>query len=442
MSFIKKSFSIGLVWAVFSILFFQGLAAFAENKPLEIVLQSVDNESEKVLPKVIEWRRDIHSNPELGNAEFRTSAKVAEHLKKLGYEVRTGLAKTGVVGVLKCAKPGKTVALRADMDALPVTEQTGLPFASKVKATYNGAEVGVMHACGHDMHTAMLMGVAEVLANNKNKLAGNIVLIFQPAEEGGEIGGAAVMIKEGAFDKPKTDAVFGLHVFPDYETGTIACKTGGVMAAVDNLSITVKGKQTHGAMPWMGVDPVLVSAQIITGLQSIVSRQIDLTVAPAIITVSMINGGIRSNIIPDTVKMAGTVRTLDENMRVTIRQKIKDTAEHIAEASNAEALVDVSGNLPVTYNNPELTSQIMPALERVVGKGNLLPANAKTTGEDFCYYAQKAPGVFFFLGVRPKNVSLQDAAPNHSPLFNPDEGALIYGVRAMASAAAEFLMKK
>ena len=394
----------------------------------------------QVSPKVVEWRRDLHQNPELGNREFRTAAKVADHLRALGIEVRTGIAHTGVVGILRGGRPGPTVALRADMDALPVTEMTDLPFASKVRAEYNGQEVGVMHACGHDAHTAMLMGAAEVLATLRDRIPGTVLFLFQPAEEGapeGEDGGADLMLREGAFADPKPEAIFGLHVWPN-PVGTLTYRPEGAMAASDGLRITVSGRQTHGAVPWGGVDPIVVASQIVLGLQTIVSRQSDLTRGPAVITIGIISGGIRSNIIPDSVVMVGTIRTFDEGMRTDIHERIGRTAEQIAAASGAAARVNIpAGGNPVTFNDPELTRWAVPTLERAAGAGAVVQGLPITGAEDFSLYQKEIPGLFFFLGIAPEG---RPAYPNHSPLFYVDEAAFPVGVRAMAGLAVDYLL--
>jgi amidohydrolase len=404
-------------------------------------LQSeIDRRSKEIEPKVIAWRRDFHQNPELGNREFRTSKIVAEHLQKLGLEVKTNVAHTGVVGVLRGGRPGPVVALRADMDALPVTEEVDLPFKSTVKTQYNGSEVGVMHACGHDSHTAILMGVAEMLAAMKADLPGTVKFIFQPAEEGpplGEKGGAPMMLEEGAFLNPKVDAVFGLHVFP-FETGTVQYRPGGLMASSDNFYITVKGEQTHGAQPWKGIDPIVAASQIVMGIQTLTSRQTDLTLTPAVVTVGMMRGGIRTNIVPDSVEMAGTIRSFDEGVRESLHQRLTRTAENIAAASGATATVRIQKMTPVTFNNPQLTERMVPTLERVLGKTNVSLGSPTTTAEDFSFFQQAAPGLFFFIGVTPKD-QLAQAAPNHSPRFFVDEGVLVPGMRSLANLAIDFL---
>jgi amidohydrolase len=416
-----------------------GAETRATANPLWI---EVDRRTEAVLPKVVAWRRDIHQNPELGNREVRTGALVAAHLKTLGLEVRTGVAHTGVIGVLRGGKPGPVVALRADMDALPVTEDVDVPFRSTVKAQWAGKEVGVMHACGHDNHTAILMGVAEVLAGLKAQLPGTVKFLFQPAEEGvppGEDGGAKMLIAEGALENPKVDAVFGLHVFP-YEAGSIVYKPEGIMAASDGLEITVHGRQTHGALPWEGVDPIVVSSQIVLGLQTIISRQADLTKAPAIVTLGIIQGGNRSNIIPEEVKMTGTIRSFDPAMRLEIHERIKRTAENIAEAAGATATVKIEFENVVTHNDPALTQRMGPTLQRVAGAEHWNPnGRVTTTAEDFADYQQKVPGIFFFLGITPKGADPKTVAPNHSPRFFADEAALPVGVRALSNLAVDYL---
>jgi len=401
----------------------------------------VDRRAAQVQGKVVAWRRDIHAHPELSNRETRTADLVAQHLRSLGIEVRTGVAHTGVVGVLRGGKPGPVVALRADMDALPVTEEVDVPFASKVRATYNGQDVGVMHACGHDTHTAMLMGVAEVLAGLRNDLPGTVKFIFQPAEEGapaGEQGGAELMITEGALENPKPDAIFGLHVFP-YPAGDIRYRAGPVMASADAFHIVVRGRQTHGAIPWAGIDPVVIASQIVLGLQTIVSRQVDLTAAPAIVTVGVINAGVRYNIIPDSVVMSGTIRTFDGAVRRDVHDRVRRTAESIAQSAGASAVVVIDTGAAVTYNDPALTERILPTLREVAGASHVTLAPPITAAEDFSRYQQRIPGVFFFLGITPPGTDPAKAAPNHSPRFYVDEAALPVGVRAMAHLAVDYL---
>ena len=406
----------------------------------------IQQRAAQVEPKVIAWRHDIHQHPELGNRETRTAALVAEQLRSLKFdEVRTGVAHTGVVGVLKGGLPGPVVALRADMDALPVTEPAGLPFASTVRTEYGGQQVGVMHACGHDAHTAMLMGAAEVLAGMRAKLRGTVVFLFQPAEEGpplGEDGGAAMMVKEGALDHPPVQAVFGLHVMPR-TSGTLAYRHGGAMAGARMFRIKVKGQQTHGAMPWAGKDPVITAAQIITALQFIPSRQVDLTKGPALISVGSVHGGIRSNIIPDEVVLEGTIRSLDPAQMVDMAQRLERTATNIAAASGLTAEVQVYGGAPVTFNDPALVDRMLPSLRRAeVGATAVKEAVPGLVAEDFAVYQEKVPGFFFFLGVNPPGLSEADAAANHSPLFKVDDAALKVGVAALATVAVDYLGAK
>ncbi|MCX6543466.1 MAG: amidohydrolase [Acidobacteria bacterium] len=420
-----------------------GQAPIPKTATLEALHQRLDQDANAVLPKVVALRRLLHQHPELGNREVQTSKLLADRLRALGYEVQTGVAKTGVVAILHGGKPGPVVALRSDIDALPVTEETGLPFASTERAQFNGREVGVMHACGHDFHMAMLMGAAEVLAGLKADLPGTVKLIFQPAEEGapaGEEGGADLMVKEGVLENPKVDAIFGLHVgITPLEAGSISFRPRGIMAASDSLSITVHGRSTHGAMPWAGVDPIVVSAQIVLGLQTIISRQADLTTAPAVITVGTIEGGNRSNIVPDEVRLTGTIRTFDADMQKKIHEGITRTVEHIAAAAGAKAEVTITIGNSVTYNDPALTDRMTPSLRRVAA-GTFNPNAQVTTGaEDFSAYQKQVPGLYFFLGIAPKGTAPASWAANHSPRFNPDESALITGVRALASVAVDYL---
>lgn len=404
----------------------------------------VQRRVDAVTPRVVAWRRDIHQHPELGNRETRTARLVADHLRGLGLEVQTGVAHTGVVAVLKGGRPGPVVALRADMDALPVTEQVDLPFASKVKTEYNGQQVGVMHACGHDNHVAILMGAAEVLAGMRAEIPGTVKFIFQPAEEGppaGEQGGARMMVAEGVLDNPRPDAIFGLHVgVVPAPVGTISYRPRGAMAAADNIRIVVRGKQTHGAIPWGGVDPIVVSAQIVQGLQTITSRQSNLTTAPVVVTIGSISGGVRGNIIPDSVVMVGTVRTLDQAMQAEVHQRIRRTAEMIAQSAGAtaEVFADV-GVAPLTYNDPALTEKMVPTLQRVAGAERVQLVPPTMGAEDFSEFQKQVPGLFVFLGVVPRGQDLATVAPNHSPMFFADEGALPVGVRAMTQLALDYL---
>lgn len=415
-------------------------AAPARAQDVSALRTQIDAAASEVNDRVVAWRRDIHEHPELGNREIRTSKIVADHLRALGLEVQTEVAHTGVVGMLRGGKPGPLVALRADMDALPVTEMVNLPFASKVRTEYNGQDVGVMHACGHDNHVAILMGVAEVLAGMKADLPGDVMFIFQPAEEGapaGEEGGAALMLKEGLFAQEKPAAVFGLHVTP-MPVGTIGYRAGGIMAASDTWRMVVRGKQTHGAYPWGGVDPIVTAAQIVLGLQTVVSRQAEITKAPAVVTVGQFTGGLRSNIIPDTVVMVGTIRTLDPEMRTFVHERVRRTAEHIAASQGATVDVNINLGYPVTVNDPALTAWALPTLQRVTD-GKAVEQAAALGAEDFSYYAQETPGLFVWLGIVPEGQDPATAPSNHSPLFFADEGALPIGVRTLANLAVDYM---
>jgi amidohydrolase len=400
----------------------------------------IDAAAANVDASVVATRRDIHEHPELGNREFRTAKLIADRLRALDIEVQEKVAHTGVVGILRGGRPGKVVALRADMDALPVTEQVDLPFASKVRTEYNGQDVGVMHACGHDAHVAILLGVAEILGDMRKDLPGTVKFIFQPAEEGapqGEEGGAGLMVKEGVLENPKVDAIFGLHVTSRFAIGEIAYRPEGMMAAVDSFKIVVRGKQTHGAYPWLGVDPIVVASQIVLGLQTIPSRQLDSTLAPSIVTVGAIHGGVRNNIIPDQVEMIGTIRSLDAKMRDDIHARIRRTAESIASAGGATANVEITTGYPITYNDPALTEKSIASLRKASKNVHLV--NAVLGAEDFSFFQQKVPGVFFWIGTRPPNQTPEQAASNHSPLFYIDEAGLPYGVRALAHVAVDYL---
>lgn len=391
--------------------------------------------------KVIEWRRDLHQNPELSNREFRTAKVIAAHLKALGLEVQTGVAHTGVVGVLKGSKPGPTVALRADMDALPVTEQADVPFKSTAISEYRGNEVGVMHACGHDLHMAMLMGAAEKLALMKDKISGTIVFIFQPAEEGApndEEGGAELMLKEGMFKQHKPDVVFGIHVWSAGSSGHISYREGPLMASSDRFEITVKGRQTHGSRPWGGVDPIVAAGQIIGNAQTIVSRQIDITKAPAVLSFGIVEGGVRNNIIPDEVYLEGTIRNFDMDNRAQIFKNLKTTAEMTAKATGAEAHVHIDEGYPVTINNPELTRKMLPTIERVAGKDKVYISDLVTGAEDFSFYALEVPGLFVFLGITPEGQDPKTAPSNHSPFFYADEKALKTGTELYVNWALDY----
>ncbi len=394
--------------------------------------------------KVIEWRRHFHANPELSNREFKTAEKIAEHLTALGIDVETGVAKTGVVGILKGGKSGPVVALRADIDALPVTERTPVPFASMVKSEYNGVETGVMHACGHDTHIAILMGVAEVLSKMRKELKGTVKFIFQPAEEGappGEEGGAELMVKEGVLKNPDVDVIFGLHIAAGTDVGRITYKPGGTMAAADRFVIKIKGKQAHGSTPWSSVDPIVTAAQVINGLQTVVSRQTELTKEAAVVSVGMIRGGVRNNIIPEEVEMIGTIRTLDTEMQEKVHNDIKRTAIKIAESQGATAEVDIQIGYPVTYNDPALTLKMLPSLEKAAGKDNVDLVNAITGAEDFSFFQKEVPGLYFFVGGRPLKQPEGDIilGGHHTPDFYIDESGLIVGVKAMLNLTLDYM---
>lgn len=425
---------------IFCLVSFQ---VFSQANPK--LLSTLDQQAKMLESKVIEWRRHFHQNPELSNREFKTGAKIAEHLKSLGLEVRYPVAKTGAVGILRTGKPGPVLALRADIDGLPVVERNSLPFASKAKSEYQGQEVGVMHACGHDTHIAILMGAAEILTKNKNDLKGTIVFLFQPAEEGapdGEEGGAALMIKEGVLENPKVEAAFGLHINSLTPVGTITYRPEGEMAAVDNLNIKLTGRQTHGAAPWNGADPIVAAAQIVTALQTIVSRNLELTNAAAVVTIGKISGGVRRNIIPETVEMQGTIRTLDSKMQDVIHARIKEITENIATGMGVKADVEVTKLYPVTYNDPKLTAWAAPFIERVTGKDNAKIIPAATGAEDFSFYAQKVPGFFFFVGGMPLNADKDKTPSHHTPDFYIDESGMLTGLRAMLGLTAEYVYKK
>lgn len=418
---------------IFTVLIFAGATGLAQE-------WSLDSDYQAVEPKVIEWRRNIHQFPELSNREFKTAEKIAAHLTSLGIEVQTGVAHTGVVGILKGSQPGKVVALRADIDALPVTERNDLPFRSEVSAEFLGEDVGVMHACGHDTHTAILMGVAEVLANNKDKIRGTVKFIFQPAEEGpppGEEGGALLMVKEGVLKNPDVDAIFGLHINSQTPAGVIRYKSGGTMAAAQSFTIQVRGKQSHGSQPWSGVDPILISAKIIDGLQTIISREANLTNEAAVITVGKIKSGVRFNIIPESAEMLGTIRTLDYDMKDHINRRMMEMVPAIAKAYGGEASIEIKDATDITYNDPDLVSNMLPTLRRVAGDTNIQSQKAVTGAEDFSYFQREVPGFFFFLGgMTPGN---EKPYPHHTPDFMIDEDGLILGVKALTELSLDYL---
>jgi amidohydrolase len=418
------------------------LASSAQNAPLDARIAQLAQAEEA---KVIAWRRDFHQHPELGNEETRTAGIVAAHLKRLGLEVQTGVGRTGVVGILKGGKPGPVVALRADMDALPLTETSGLAFASTVKSTYLGQSVGVMHACGHDSHTAMLMGAAEVLSQVKKDLPGTVKFIFQPAEEGslpGEEGGAKLLVKEGVLDKPKVDAVFGVHIKSDTEVGTLSYRPGGEMASSDRFTIKVHGKGAHGAAPWNSVDPVVTAAQIIMGLQTIVSRQVKLIDDAAVVTVGTLSAGVRYNVIPPDVEMSGTIRALNPEVQKQIWASVRRIATNIAESAGATADVTIEPYVPITYNDPKLVERMLPTLRNTAGAENVKEIKAVTGGEDFAYYQEKVPGMFLFVGGMTKGTDPATVAGGHTAGFVLDESGFTLGVKTLATLAADYLAMK
>ena len=414
-------------------------STFAQNTPTTLDAKVAD-----VKQKVITWRRDFHKNPELSNREFATNKKVVEHLKSLGIEIRV-IAKTGVVGVLKGGKPGPVIALRADMDALPVIERNELPYKSTTTTEYNGLKVGIMHACGHDAHTAMLMGAAEVLSKLKNEIAGTVVFLFQPSEEGapeGEEGGASLMVKEGALDNPKVDVAFGMHIESNIPIGNIQYKSGAFMASADLFKIKVKGKSTHGSQPWLGVDPIYVSAQIINGLQAIVSRESDLTKAPVVITVGAIHSGVRFNIIPEEAELLGTIRNLDKDVRKKVLEEVRNVATSIATTYHAVAEVVIENKTLVTYNTPELVKQMLPSLQKAAGANNVREMNWVTGAEDFSFFGEKVPSFFFYIGGMPLGTDPKNAPPHHTPDFFIDDSRLDVGVKTFCQLVFDYAKTK
>lgn len=421
-----------------SLLLALSFAAHAQQRP------EVEQAAKALQQKVVAWRRDIHQHPELGNRETRTAKLVADHLRSLGLEVKTGIATTGVVALLKGGKPGPRIALRADMDALPVSERVDVPFASKATAEFRGEKVGVMHACGHDAHTGILMGVAEALVKMKDQLPGEVLFVFQPAEEGppdGEEGGAEEMLRQGIFQQYKPEAVFGLHVFSTINAGQIGVRGGPLMAASDRFNIVVRGRQTHGSRPWGGIDPIVAAADVIGSAQTIVSRRQNISKLPVVVSFGAIKGGIRYNIIPDEVELVGTIRTFDEGVRQAVFADLKNVAEHVSAAHGATAVAkvpDTKGN-PVTVNDIALTAKMLPSLEKVVGAGNVIDPGLTMGAEDFSFYAKEVPGLFFFVGATPQGQDPLKAPSNHSPEFYLDESALDVGLRAMLQVALDYL---
>lgn len=439
MNFLRKPLHSAMLAGL---VFIGGTSAHASSSIIE---EQIRKDSSTIEARLIDWRRDIHQHPELGEQEVRTAALVAEHLESLGLDVRTEVGRTGVVGILKGAKPGRTVALRADMDALPIKEPEGLPFASRATGIYHGSEVDVMHACGHDAHTAMLMATAQVLAGMRDDIAGTVMFIFQPAEEGsslvqpgdGASWGAKLMLEDGLFDEIKPDAIFALHVMPG-PSGQLSWRSGATTAASDMLNISVTGSQGHGGMPWNTIDPIVTSAQVINGVQTVVSRKANLTRSPAVVTIGTINGGTGPNIVPESVEMTGTIRTYDEGVRQKVREDLKLSAEKIAESAGASARVSIEPMYSSTINNAELAERMAPVLERAAD-GKVATAELPGAAEDFSFFAQQAPGLYVFLGVTPDGQDPATAAPNHNPGFFVDESALVVGTRAMAMLAVNFL---
>ncbi|MGB1297372.1 MAG: amidohydrolase [Psychrobium sp.] len=406
----------------------------------------VDKLANNVEGDVIKWRHHIHQNPELSNREFETAKYIVKHLRSLGLKVQTGVAHTGVVAILDSGKPGPVVALRADIDALPIVETSGVPFASKVKSTYNGKEVGVMHACGHDTHAAMLMGTASVLTQMKDSLRGKVKFIFQPAEEGapyGEEGGAELMVKEGVLDNPKVDVIFGIHINSLTDVGTIKYRAGGIMAAVDSFKITVNGKQSHGAYPWLSVDPIVTASQIVMGLQTTVSREAKLDDNAAVVTVGSIHGGNRSNIIPEKVEMVGTIRTLNDDMRTHVHESVRRKATHIAQSmgATADVILPYGDRYPVTYNEPALMELMLPTLKRTAGQDNVQHINAVMGAEDFSFFQKEVPGLYLFVGGKTPSKPLAETAGHHTPNFVIDDNGMKLGVRTLSNLVIDYMSK-
>ncbi|XOV92380.1 MAG: amidohydrolase [Bacteroidota bacterium] len=402
--------------------------------------QDIDKLARQIEPKMIEWRHHFHQNPELSNREFNTAKKIEEHLRGLGLEVQTGVAYTGVVGILKGGKPGPVIGIRADIDGLPVTERVDIPYKSEAIGEYNGEKSGVMHACGHDTHISVAMAVAEILAGMKKDLNGTVKFVFQPAEEGPpkeEGGGAPMMVKEGVLKNPDVDVMFGMHIKSNMHVGSIGYKTGGIMAAADRLYITVNGKQSHGSRPWAGIDPITVSSQIIMGLQTIVSRQMELTKEAAVISIGQIEGGVRFNIIPESVSLVGTIRTLDPEMQKSIHQKIERTTRLIAESAGATADVEIFIENPVTYNDPELTTMMAPSLKKSCEDLQLVKAS--TGAEDFSFFALEVPSIYFWVGGCPKDIPLEEAPDHHTPDFYVDDSGMVTGVKAFLNLTLDYM---
>ena len=419
------------------ILFFISFLSYSQKFDKKI--EDLINEN---LDETIELRHWFHQNAELSNREFKTAARIAEELKKIGYEPMTGIAKTGVVAILNPGKPGPVVGLRADIDALPVKERADIPWASKMKGVYNGEEVPVMHACGHDMHTAILLAAAKILYEVKDEIPGQVKFIFQPAEEGappGEEGGAELMVKEGVLKNPDVDAIFGLHVWSGLYAGQVYLRPEGIMAAVNEFRIDLKGVQTHGSTPWTGKDPIVTAAQIVNSLQTIVSRSLPLTEAGAVVTIGSIHGGVRSNIIPEDLYMLGTIRTLDNGMKATVLKRLEEIVHNVAKSNNIESKITYLVSYPITFNDPYLYEEILPTLERVNGKKNVHLMKAITGAEDFSYFQEKVPGTYFFIGGQKPDVDLSTVAPHHTPDFYVDDSAISTGIRSMIGLTLDYI---
>ena len=411
--------------------------------------QSYDKQINKLTSayekEIIEWRHWFHQNAELSNREFKTSEKIVELLKEIGYKPQTGIAKTGVVAILKGGKPGPVVGLRADIDGLPVKERVDIPWASKMMGEYNGEDVSVMHACGHDTHVGILLGVAKVLYQMRNEVTGTVKFIFQPAEEGapvGEEGGAKLMVKEGVLKNPDVDVIFGLHINSQTPVGQINVRPQGIMAAVNSFRIDITGEQTHGSAPWSGIDPIVTAAQMINSMQTIVSRNLQLTKQAAVVTVGSIHGGVRSNIIPESLYMLGTIRTLDKEMRVKTHKRLREIVQNIAEANNAEVNISIDEGYPITYNDPKLYEQMLPTMKRVAGKNNVNIIPAITGAEDFSLFQKEIPGLYFFVGGCPTGKNPKEAAPHHTPDFYVDDSGMALGIKTMTTLTLDYLSKK
>jgi len=441
---IKPSYLKANLLSLFIASSFSSLLYAESNNAIDAQIKQVQQLADKSEAQVIKWRRHFHEHPELSNREFETAKTIAKHLKGLGLQVTTGIAHTGVVAILDSGRPGPVIALRADIDGLPVTERVDLPFASKVKSTYNGQNVGVMHACGHDTHIAMLLGAAKVLTSMKDKLNGKVKFIFQPAEEGtpkGEVGGAEEMVKQGVLSSPNVDVIFGLHISSNKDVGTVSYRPGGIMAAVDSFRVVINGKQSHGAYPWLSVDPIVTSAQVIMGLQTIVSREIELIDSAAVVTVGKITGGTRSNIIPESVELIGTIRTLSPKSRALVKKSFNNKVQSIAKSMNATAVVELpyDSSYPVTYNNEKLMAEMLPIIQKTAGEKNTKLINAVTGAEDFSFFQEKIPGLYLFVGGKAKNIPVSEAPGHHTPEFQIDESGMKLGVKLLSTLTLDYM---